>query len=292
MADAQNSADVIEAPAESSTPQEQQAPSQTISESHDVKPAEADTQVQSEAKTEEPHVDENKRRAENKMSKLESELNQANRNAELNQKWILEKEDRTKEYLRSSGYNDERIEQAVAEIRQQYPEIWSQKNKKGDKAQDTEQAPRQQPVTFDQVRQVTRDEMMLSNAHQGFFTAIPELSPDIVRALPKEEREEKAIIADAVERLAVNEARKQGMRVPTSDMYVKAYGAIRPTEAINEAKQEGQLEGMAQANATNASTFGARSGSQQATNVNLTPQEMDMAKRMNISPEEYAKHKT
>jgi hypothetical protein len=234
----------------------------------------------------------NLERERGKMSQLERERNDAQKAYESQMAWVLASEARTREYLKDvQGLNDDAVNQRLTTIKQQHPNLWqSQTNEQ------TAQAQTQQPIDINQISQqarvVAREELFIAESQRNFFKLVPELDPEKVASLSPEQRQAKSYLADAIERFAKEEARQQGYSYPTAEMLHKAYKALVPQPNLDQVRRDGELEGLAKANAVNAATFGSPSATaSQSTNVNLTESERKIADSLSMSYADYAKYK-
>lgn len=255
--------------------------SQTSSESHDGadNASEASRTGSHEAK-EDPIA-----RERQKMSVLESKAAKLERETRDHKGWILQKEHRTRDYFESLGYTPDKVEQFVTTIKQNNPNLW----------QDPQAAQASGPVQtqYDpgQIAQTVKTEIELGNAQKEFFKASPDFDPTAVSKLSEEDRMAKMVLAEAIENMAFAFAARNGQRVPTTEMYINARDRLISSSALDKAREDGEVEGMARANASRASDFSVTSGSQKSSGAHLTADEREIAAKMKMTPEEYAKYK-
>lgn len=256
--------------------------SQTSSESHDG--ADNASEASQTDKSHEAKEDDPIARERQKMSVLESRAAKLERENRSHKEWVLQKESRTRDYFESLGYTPDKVEQFVTTIKQNNPALWQD-------PQAVQQPAMQPQYDPGQIAQTVKTEIELENAQRGFFNATPDFSPENVAKLSEDERIAKAVMAKAIEDMAFAMAQKNGRQVPTTDMYISARDRLMPSSALEKAREEGEVEGMARANASRASDFSTTSGSQKSSGVQLTAEERAIAARLKIAPEEYAKHK-
>lgn len=288
MANEPTQVEATETPGVESTPDStstvEETTTQPVSEAH-VEEGTAKTTTQP---VEEHVVEEDYRvkyeRLHGKTSKLESEATAATKQLEENRQWVLQDESRTRQYLKDNGQTELQVEQSLKQIRAAKPGIWEDKS-----VQPTANVP---TLTVDDVREATRREMLLAESVKGLAQKVPELDPVNVRQLSGDEREKRMVLLDSVERLANLEARKVGLAIPTSDMLINAYNEIRNPSGLAEAREEGEIQGMAKANSASASDFTSPKNSQSSKSaVNLTEEELAVAKSYGLTPEAYAESK-
>jgi len=232
-----------------------------------------------------------------KAQKLETEKAQiAKQNAAYGE-YVLEDEDRTKAYLKRQGLDEQKIADALDRIKQSRPGIWQKKEevKETQVASDKGPIPTQ-PIDVQKIKQEIRDEMTLDTyvkqSQQEFMAAVPEMNPKNYMDASEEDRRLVAEFADKVDYLA-----KAMMRIqPLSykDALVNSYNTLKAQLGGDEVdvKKEGYLEGLAEKNADNATSFGEMASEPEPrSSVMLTQQERTMAKKLGMTEEEYGKYK-
>lgn len=261
------------------TTSQEETASQTTSESHDgAENASEASQTESHEAKEDPIA-----RERQKMSVLESKAAKLERENREHKSWVLQKEHRTRDYFESLGYTPDKVEQFVTTIKQNNPNLWQDPQAVQQTAQ-----PQYDPG---QIAQTVKTEIELGNAQKEFFKASPDFAPETVSKLSEEDKMAKMVLAEAIENMAFAFANRQGLRVPTTEMYINARDRLMPSSALDKAREEGEVEGMARANASRASDFSTTSGSQKSSGVHLTADEREIAAKLKLTPEEYAKHK-
>ncbi len=238
------------------------------------------------------------KRLQIKAQKLESEKAQIAKQNAVYGEYVLEDEDRTRAYLKRQGLDEQQITTALDRIRQQRPDIWQKEDvKEADVASEQKALTPTAPIDIKKIKQEIRDEITfdtyVKQSQAEFMAAVPEMDPKNYVNASEEDRQLVEQLAGEVDYLA-----KALMKIrPLSykDALISSYNTLRSQMSGNkeeEIKREGYIEGLAEKNADNATSFGEMSGgTEKAKSVELTQIERNYAKKLGMSEEEYAKYK-
>lgn len=274
-----------------------------VEEQDDVSQTE-DDQSESEESYETEEVDpENYNRLRTKVSKVESRLNEASETLKGYQEYVLKSEDRTRDWFQSQGLSEEDTERALARIKEQRPDLWQESTKgaKGTPTINEKLSPEEiegaitQKVMAQIQQQQTLSEVAtyMQTEREGFFKEVPDMDPaNYVDASP-EDRELIAEFADKVDLLAQRFVEiKEGTSY--KDALVKSYKILSEELGLGGEKEDGYLEGLADATADEASTFGGTSGGASTGSASygpLTAPEKEIARKLGMTESDYAKYK-
>lgn len=216
------------------------------------------------------------KRIENKMSKLEKEANEAKQykqQLDTLTNWIKSDEVAYKRALIASGYSEGQADEQLKSLKAQQGQVIQQPQYQQPQAQD----PR---AIYYQIR-----------GQEKFFEAVPDMNPKNIKL---EDREEKAELAEKIEVLG-QALQQAGKASDYGESLIEAYKIITGDtgKVAAQAREEGKLQGMAEANLVRNSTISPSQGGQtpKAT-VNLTEAEREIARAMGLSDQQYAEGKT
>lgn len=196
------------------------------------------------------------RRVEQKVSKLESEKTQFQRSAEQIANWVVSDPSRAKQaFVELRGMSEQDADQYVQQLRQdqnldnngvnngQNVDINQQTNPNLDPAQIT---------NF--VRQAYKQEQENQNrdrAYKSFFGRFPEMDP---KNVPVERKDEVIQLATKIDNLSLG---FQAVGYSLDESLDKAYKELsgKTQEEIEQARNKGKYDAMANRNAQNGSTF-------------------------------------
>jgi hypothetical protein len=252
------------------------------------------SQPDSEAHEEEPEEAINFERLQKKSQQLESQNSQYQKQLQTYGEWLLKDEGRTTDYLKSQGLDEQQVTDALNRIRESRPGIW-EKKEEGVKVEDGQKKP-DVPIDINKIKKEIRDEMTLDQyvkqSQLEFMEAVPEMNPKNYMDASPEDRQLVAEFADKVDFLA--KALMKVQPLSYKDALVSSYNTLlaQLQGGRGSEKEEGYLEGLAEKNADNATSFGEMSGEPaKAVSANLSQQERSMAAKLGMTEQEYAKYK-
>lgn len=247
----------------------------------------------SEAHEEEPEEAIDFERLQKKSQQLESQNSQYQKQLQTYGEWLLKDEGRTTDYLKSQGLDEQQVTDALNRIKESRPGLWEKKEEgvkvEGEKKPDA-------PIDINKIKKEIRDEMTLDQyvkqSQLEFMEAVPEMNPQNYKDAAPEDRQLVAEFADKVDFLA--KAMMKVQPLSYKDALVHSYNTLlaQLQGGKGSEKEEGYLEGLAEKNADNATSFGEMSGEPAKTvSVTLTQQERNMAVKLGMTEQEYAKYK-
>jgi hypothetical protein len=245
----------------------------------------------------------NEARAQNKMSILERERNEAKQALDAQHQWVLQSEERTQSYLADLGYAPEQVSQIVSNMKQQNPNLWGpqrgpqneSQNETQNEAQEIEDLVRgiEERVIGRTMQQ--QQAAQLNSVHSKFLESHSEFSKEALKGKSQAERNEIANYADKIGALAVTLSRTKDIKYEQALEEAYEYFSGNSPDAIEKARSEGEIEGLSQARYAESGSFQSpmSSGSTgKKKEVSLTSEERKMAEDMGVSYEAYSKNKT
>lgn len=256
------------------TVQEQETSSPPAAEAHEEESNVSGVSTEAE--------EQNAYREQNKMSVLERQAHEAQQQQETMLSFIVQDEAITREFLKSQELPEDEIENVVSNLREQYPQLWNQKG--NDTDFDFQKFARD-------LQENTIRTWETRNIHNEFFQRHPDLD---YRKLTGEKRDQVRTLAAKIDHLA---------RALTGSKEIEYKAALDEAAQIitgksgvdiEAARRQGELDGLAKANADKSSTFSPSAGSQSAGkgSVSLTAEEREIADRLGMSYDKYAEGKT
>ena len=271
--------------------EEVEAPQETVPDTTET--TEEPSQPDSEAHEEEPEEAINFERLQKKSQQLESQNSQYQKQLQTYGEWLLKDEGRTTDYLKSQGLDEQQVTDALNRIRESRPGLW-EKKEEGVKVEG-EKKP-EAPLDINKIKKEIRDEMTLDQyvkqSQLEFMEAVPEMNPQNYKDAAPEDRQLVAEFADKVDFLA--KAMMKVQPLSYKDALVHSYNTLlaQLQGGKGSEKEEGYIEGLAEKNADNATSFGEMSGEPaKPVSVSLTEQERNMAAKLGMTEADYAKYK-
>lgn len=224
------------------------------------------------------------KREEGKLQQVQKELNEVRQRFQKVTEWAAGDPDRFKEALiNTSGYSEEQALQEVQRLQQQG--YWQGEQEKN---QISQQAPTQQ-ISPDEIIRAAETRVEERLAVKEFFSQVPELAPEVVNKLSEEERQQKIALVDKIDSLSTFLATRDNLT--KNEALMKAYKieSGKTDDDIEAARENGRIEGLAQANSNNANISIGSPVAQSKTksSVRLSPSEAEIANQLGMTPEEY-----
>lgn len=241
-------------------------------------------------------AEERVRRIESKLVKEQERAQQLEQRFNTISEWATKDPERYKQALiETSGFDPQQAEQKVQELKQQG--VWNQNNNQippqQQYAQQQQQDTNQQNYDVNSIKESVKNELVLEDAIKHFTTNIaPEFSLDNLQSASLEERQQKADEFKKISALAdafmVNDS-----SLDQKKALVEAYKhkTGKTEEEIQSAREEGRIEGLAQANYVNSQsqpTAQGRSASKKTASI--SDELRNAAKLVGASEEEAAKY--
>jgi len=234
-----------------------------------------------------PDKSEAERREEGKLQQTQRELEElrqqqtqvAQRNQTFEQFLISDPEIYKNALIQTSQWTPEQAEQKVAELKSegfwQDKQVQSQGQPQGD--------------SYDMARAAARAELENQQAYEELFKVAPDFDLEKVKSLPQAEQQQKVEQGNKIIALTNFLVERDGLS--KREAIIKAYKieSGKTDDQVVQARQDGRIEGFAQANFNNATSTVSTVGTQTGRSISLSADEKQQADALGMTPEEFKK---